>query len=79
MKLICYVISAILFIGPFLVIRAILNEDGRVSMFLSALLIAFGFALASGVHFVVMKTFNWLTGSLTLDRAYKSSADYDHY
>jgi len=31
------------------------------------------------MHNFIMKIYNWKTGSLSLDKAFKSASDYEHY
>lgn len=82
-KLITYLISGAILLTPFLQFHHVIDTTNHMSLKLSMPLMGLFFVASLGlsivIHFTIMKTFNWLNGSLTLDRVYKSALDYDHY
>lgn len=56
-----------------------LEGDGSYYFEIPNLAIYIGIATLVFMFLVFMKTINWMTGSLTLDKSYKSNADYDIY
>jgi len=53
--------------------------DGSYYFSIPGIAIYIGLATLVFMFLVAMKTINWLTGSLTLDKSYKSESDYDIY
>jgi len=78
-KLFCYMVSAALFILPFLAVQKIWISHNAIGLKTSAIIIGLGLSFAIAMHHIIMKIYNWKTGSLSLDKTLKSAADYDHY